>query len=212
LCRYPTTKWRVKRKHRHLLKVARALRFQASSLIDFWGGCILTAAYLINRTPSSILGGKTPFEALFKAKPSYEHIKVFECLCYVHNYQRSKDKFSTRGWKCIFIGYPYGKKGWKVYDVETGDVFISRDVIFRKIYFLWLRERKQTHPEKSSLIIHLFFGMMILRISELGQIWIHQTTHSKILTVSRSPVGAQPSKPIKAAGPARNRCSTWRGA
>ena len=30
------------------------------------------------------------------------------------------------------VEYPYGKKGWKVYDIETGDIFVSRDVIFHE--------------------------------------------------------------------------------
>ena len=33
---------------------------------------------------------------------------------------------------CIFVGYPQGKKGWKVYDIETGDIFVSRDVVFHE--------------------------------------------------------------------------------
>ena len=28
------------------------------------------------------------------------------------------------------VGYPRGKKGWKLYDLETGDYFVSRDVHF----------------------------------------------------------------------------------
>ena len=30
----------------------------------------------------------------------------------------------------MFIGYPHGQRGWRVYDIESGDMFVSRDVIF----------------------------------------------------------------------------------
>jgi len=93
------------------LNVARALHFQAHLPIDFWGKSVLTATYLINRTPSKVLGGKTPYEVLFNHKPTYAHIKIFGCLSDVHTKPRTKDNFAPRSRKCIFMGYPYGKKG-----------------------------------------------------------------------------------------------------
>ncbi|GAA0163207.1 hypothetical protein LIER_39554 [Lithospermum erythrorhizon] len=40
------------------------------------------------------------------------------------------DKFSSRSRKCVFLGYPLGKKGWKLYDLDRCEFFVSRDVQF----------------------------------------------------------------------------------
>lgn len=52
----------VERKHRHLLEIARTIRFQANIPIKFWGECILTATYIINRLPSWYVKNKTPYK------------------------------------------------------------------------------------------------------------------------------------------------------
>jgi len=139
----PQQNGRVQRKNRHILNVARALCFQANLLLEFWEECVLTATYLINRTPASTLNGKTPYEILFQAKPTYEHTKVFDSLCYVHQYQRQKDKFSERSRRCVFVGYPFAKKGRKVYDLETNELFVSLDVIFHEDIFPFLLKEKK---------------------------------------------------------------------
>ena len=107
----PQQNGRVERKNWHILNVARALRFQASLPTIFWGECVLTPAYLINRTPTKLLDSKTPYEVLFGKRPSYAHIKTFGCLCYAHNHSRGRDKFDARAVRCMFLGYPNGQKG-----------------------------------------------------------------------------------------------------
>ncbi|XP_074277964.1 uncharacterized protein LOC141601567 [Silene latifolia] len=126
----PQQNGRVERKHRNILERARALRFQANLPIEFWGECILTAAYLINRTPTRVLNGLTQYEVLHRTQPVLDNLRVFGSLCYAHNKDRPKDKFNERGKKCVFIGYPSSKKGWRVYDIKSRKIFESRDVIF----------------------------------------------------------------------------------
>lgn len=124
----PQQNGRVERKHRHILNVARALRFQAHFPIQFWGECALAACHLINRTPTVILGGKTPNELLYGKPPSLEHLRVIGCLSYVHNQNHKGDKFAPRSRKCVLVGYPYATKGWRMYGLELGIFFNSRDV------------------------------------------------------------------------------------
>lgn len=101
----------VEHKHRHLLEVAWALHFHALLPIKFWGECILTATYLINKIPTQVLKGKSPHEMFFGTKPQYDQLHVFGCLCYARNVDINKTKFDPWEKCCIFVGYPMGDKG-----------------------------------------------------------------------------------------------------
>ena len=124
----------MERKHRYLLNVARALRFQAHLPLKFWGEHILTACYLINRLTTLLLSYKTPYERFHKEPPSYSHLQVYGCPCFVTNLT-TNHKFDTRARRCIFLGYPLGQKGYRVYDLVGKKMFTSRDVIFHKNIF-----------------------------------------------------------------------------
>ncbi|CAM8962825.1 unnamed protein product [Rhodiola kirilowii] len=120
----------VERKHRHLLEVARTLMFQSRVLDFLWGDCVLTATYIINRLPSSVLNGLTPFEVLFKRKLDYQHMGSFGCLCYMTNILPGKSKLESSVISCIFIGYAFNQKGYKVFDLNNHVTYVSRDVRF----------------------------------------------------------------------------------
>jgi len=95
----------------------------------------LTVGYLINRTRTSVLDGKIPYSVLYGRDPTYDHLHIFGSICYAHKQGRSGDKFDSRSRRCIFVGYPYGKKGWHLYDLEIHEFFVSREVKFYETEF-----------------------------------------------------------------------------
>ncbi|KAL5751701.1 hypothetical protein ACOSQ2_022208 [Xanthoceras sorbifolium] len=61
----------LERKHRHIAELGLTLLSHAFMPIKFWCEAFLTATFIINNLPSSVLKFMSPFEKLFHKKPSY---------------------------------------------------------------------------------------------------------------------------------------------
>ncbi|RVW93434.1 Retrovirus-related Pol polyprotein from transposon TNT 1-94 [Vitis vinifera] len=121
----------AERKNRHLVETARTILLHSNVPFRFWGDAVLTACYLINRMPSSVLHDQIPHSLLFPDQPFYFlPPRVFGCTCFVHILTPGQDKLSAKAMKCLFLGYSRLQKGYRCYSLETHRYFISADVTF----------------------------------------------------------------------------------
>lgn len=70
-----------------------------------------------------------------KKQLDYSSVKVFRCLSYATNISIHKTKFDQRAYKCVFIGYSPGQKAYKLYNIDTKHIIVSRDVAFHEEIF-----------------------------------------------------------------------------
>ena len=123
------------RLNRTLLESAKSMIFHANMPINFWAEAVNTAVHLHNRSPTTSLNMKTPYECWFGKKPDVSNLKVFGSICFIHTPSNLRRKLDPRSQKAIFIGYPLDTKGYKLYDLEAKKFVRSRDVVFHENKF-----------------------------------------------------------------------------
>ena len=104
--------------------------YQAKLPLEFWAKACSTAVYLHNRSPTAALKDETPFQRLFGRRPNISNLRVFGCVSYVHVPDSQRRKLDAKAHRAIFVGYPPGVKGYKLYDLEKKKFIVSRNVQF----------------------------------------------------------------------------------
>ena len=154
----------AERKNRTIVEMAKCLMFEKKIPLGFWAEAVNTSVYILNRFPTKALSKKTPFEAYSGRKPGIKHLKVFGSLCYAYVPNQQRQKLDLASKRCVFLGYGSCEKGYRLYNIETGKVIVSRDVVFNEdacwdwndqkektvnIQFIEVSEAKQGHEGSS---------------------------------------------------------------
>jgi len=92
---------------------------------------VLSACYLTNRMPYSVLNKKSPFSYLYANKTPFSiTLRIFGCTCFVQDLSPELDKLSPRSIKYVFVGYFRTQKGYQCYNPSTRKYLVSADVTF----------------------------------------------------------------------------------
>ena len=96
-CLYtPTQNGRAERKHCHVTETGLALLFHSHLSPRFWVDAFSTVAYIINRLPTPLFGGKSPFELLYGYSPHHDNFHPFGCRVYPYLHDHIPNKLSPR--------------------------------------------------------------------------------------------------------------------
>ena len=126
----------AERKHRYVTELGLSLMFQSKIPHQLWVEAFLTATYLGNLMPSSVLPEhKSPYEMLVGKPPVYSSMRVFGTSCYPYLRPYGKNKFDPKSLHCVFVGYSEKHKGYRCLHPPSVRVYISRHVLFEENNF-----------------------------------------------------------------------------
>lgn len=127
----PEQNGRAERDNRSLIESARAMLHAKNLPVRLWAEAVNTACYILNRTPTSCNQGKTPYEIWNGRKPRLDHIKVFGSEAYVH-IPKLRKKWDKKSRKMILVGYQAESCNYRLYNPQTSQITVSRDVIIHE--------------------------------------------------------------------------------
>ena len=94
-----------------------------------WGELMMTAAYLLNRSPHSALGGATPYSKMHQKSPDLSRLRTIGARAFVHH-ERYRKKLEDRAFEGKLCGYGLDSQTYRVFNPSTQTVVESRNVTF----------------------------------------------------------------------------------
>ena len=126
----PQQNGKAERMNCTIMDNVRASLYHAKLPLYLWAEAVSTIVYLRNRSPTSSFKGATPFEKWHGVKPDVGHLRAFGCNVFMHVPDEKRQKLDKKAVKGIFVGYPEGSKGYKIFIPESKKFSRSRDVKF----------------------------------------------------------------------------------
>ena len=121
----------VERVIRTIVEHASTMLWTAGINEDFWALTCKSSAYLLNRSPHSLLD-VTPYEMWHGKKPHVGHIRICGCRAYAAIPKEKRTKFESKSKDCILVGFYDVQNLYQLWDIEGKQLIKRRDVIFHE--------------------------------------------------------------------------------
>ena len=106
---------------------------EASLPERFWADTVATVVYVLNRSPTKALTGKTPFEAWFGRRPILAQLRRSEYDAYLHIPDAQGTKLKPQAPLCMILGYvPNTMNQWRVWDGHQQKIVIGTNVRYNE--------------------------------------------------------------------------------
>ncbi|KAJ9565577.1 hypothetical protein OSB04_001543 [Centaurea solstitialis] len=129
---FPQQNGVAERKNRTLLNMVRSILAERGVPKEYWAEAANWATYPLNRSPTLAVKNVTSEEAWSGTKPDVDHFRIFGCLAHVHVPKQKRKKLDDKSKGCVLFGVSEESKAYRLYDLETDQIIISRDVKFEE--------------------------------------------------------------------------------
>lgn len=119
----------IERQNHTIMESARSMIYAKNLSPKLWAEAVQSAVFILNRTGTSTLREKTPYELWHERVADFQHFRIFGSEVYVHVPKEKRGKLDAKSKKCIFVGYDESQKGYRVMD-ESNCIKVARDVKF----------------------------------------------------------------------------------
>jgi transposase InsO family protein len=122
----------AERKNRTIMNMVRCMLCDKQLPKSFWPEAAKWTVHVLNRSPTLTVKDKTPEEAWSGIKHKVDYFRVFGCLAHVHVPDQRRKKLDDKSMRCVLLGLSDESKAYRLFDLVSGKIIVSRDVIFEE--------------------------------------------------------------------------------
>ena len=122
----------AERRNRTIMNMVRSMLSEKQIPKRFYPEVVNCTMHVLNRSPTLTIKDMIHEEAWSGVKPNVDYFRVFGCIGHVHVPDSMRTKLDDKSFKCVLLGRSEESKGYRLYDLVSNKVVVSRDVVFEE--------------------------------------------------------------------------------